>query len=77
LSVCNKDNRKRQGVLRKKGRNSALSDAQGVIAFFGYRKLGISGRELTQLFDISRPALSKAINRGEKIAKEKGIKLLS
>jgi len=32
---------------------------------------------LTQLFGISRPALSKTINRGERIAKGKNIKLLS
>jgi len=63
--------------LRKKGRASDLSGAQGLIAYFGYRALGISGNELTQLFGISRPALSKAINRGESIAKEKAIKLLS
>jgi len=63
--------------LRKKGRESDLSRAQGLIAYFGYRELGISGSELTQLFDISRPALSNAINRGERIAVEKGIKLLN
>jgi DNA-binding MarR family transcriptional regulator len=63
--------------LSKKGRESDLSRAQGLIAYFGYRELGIRGSELTQLFGISRPALSKTINRGERIAKEKNIKLLS
>jgi len=63
--------------LRKKGRESDLSRAQGLIAYFGYHELGIRGSVLTQLFGISRPALSKTINRGERIAKEKNIKLLS
>jgi len=63
--------------LRKKGRENDLSRAQGLIAYFGYHELGIRGSVLTHLFDISRPALSKTINRGERIAKEKNIKLLN
>jgi putative transposase len=63
--------------LKKKGRESDLSRAQGLIAYWGYHELGIPGSELIKLFDISRPALSKTINRGERVAKEKNIKLLS
>jgi len=63
--------------LRRKGRENDLSRAQGLIAYWGYHELGISGVVLTQLFGISRPALSKTINRGGRIAKERNIKLLS
>ena len=62
--------------LKKKGRESDLSRAQGLIAYWGYHELGIRGSALSRLFDISRPALSKTINRGERIAKEKSIKLI-
>jgi hypothetical protein len=48
-----------------------------LIAFWGYDELGINGKKLSQLLEISRPAVSKAINRGEKIVKENNLKLLS
>ena len=63
--------------LRKKGRGNNLSNAKGLIAFWGYNELGISGSELSQLLGISRPAISKTIDRGEEIVKEKRLKLLS
>jgi len=63
--------------LRKKGRGNDLSNAKGLIAFWGYNELGINGNELSQLLGISRPAISKTIDRGEKIVKEKRLKLLS
>ena len=62
--------------LRKKGRGNDLSNAKGLIAFWGYNELGINGNKLSQLLGVSRPAISKTINRGGKIVKEKNLKLL-
>jgi hypothetical protein len=38
---------------------------------------GIFWKELARYFGISRPSVSQAIKRGEKIAKEDNVKLLS
>jgi len=59
------------------GRETALSHAKGLIAYWGYHELGIAGTELTQALGMSRTALSKAIARGEEHAKVAGAKLLS
>lgn len=63
--------------LRKKGRENDVSNAKGLIAYWGYNELGIDGNKLSQLFRISRPAISKNIDRGERIVREKNIKLIS
>jgi len=63
--------------LRRKGRANNLSMAKGLICYWGYHDLGIPGKELVELLGISRPAVSKAIQRGERIAKEQKLKLLN
>jgi DNA-binding MarR family transcriptional regulator len=71
--------------MYKKGRANGLSSANGLICYLGYYQLGINGKELARYFGkelaryfgISRPSVSQAIKRGEKIAKENDVKLLS
>ena len=66
-----------QRDLRKKGRGNSISMAKGLICFWGYHKLGINGNELARFLNISRPAVSQAIQRGEKHAKQNNLNLLS
>ena len=61
----------------KKGRNNNLSHARGLICYFGCRRLGLTGKELAGYFNISRPSVSQAIQRGERYAKENKVKLLN
>ena len=63
--------------LQKKGRANNLSMAKGVICYLGYYQLGINGAELARFFKISRPSVSKAIQRGEKFMKNSDLKVLS
>lgn len=63
--------------IRKKGRANNLSYAKGLICYFGYCQLGLTGKELAGYFNISRPSVSQAIQRGERFAKENKIKLLN
>ena len=63
--------------LSKKGRANTLSTAKGLICYWGYHDLGIPGKELVKFFGISRPAVTKAIQQGERIATEQKIKLLN
>lgn len=63
--------------LQKKGRANAISTAKSLICYWGREMLGISGAELAQYFGISRPAVSKAVRKGEQIAKVGNLKLLN
>jgi hypothetical protein len=63
--------------LRKKGRANKLSMAKGLICYWGYHTLGIRGKELVKFFGISRPAVTMAIQRGERIVKEQKLQLLN
>ncbi|MCF6290315.1 MAG: transposase [Desulfobacterales bacterium] len=63
--------------LQKKGRANNISMAKGVICYLGYYELGINGAELARFFNISRPSVSKAIQRGDKFIKNNDLKVLS
>ncbi|MFH7321131.1 transposase [Desulfurivibrio sp. D14AmB] len=63
--------------LRKKGRANDISHAKGLICYLGYSRLGISGTELAGYFAMSRPSVSQAIQRGERVAREKAVNLLN
>ena len=56
--------------IKRESRRSKLSQARGLIAYWGNKELGISGAELAKYFEITRSSISSAINRGRKIACE-------
>jgi len=62
--------------LTKKGRENNISTAKGLICYWGHNDLGISGAELARSLRISRPAVSKNIGVGEKVIKNKKLKLI-
>ena len=67
-------------AIGKKERTRPLSEARGLIAYWGYHELGIGGPELAKILGISRPALSKAIKRGgdhRDHMRDEGLKLIS
>ncbi|HUN53869.1 MAG TPA: transposase [Smithella sp.] len=49
--------------------------ARSVFCYWASRELGISYAELARRLDISMPAVSYSVDRGEKIVKEQGYKL--
>lgn len=63
--------------LQRKGRSNAVSEAKAVICYLASHKLRITGSQLAQFFNISRPAISKAIVRGEKDGRQFALKLLN
>ncbi|MEW5950192.1 MAG: transposase [Thermodesulfobacteriota bacterium] len=65
------------GDIRKKGRANNLSYAKGLICYLGHSRLGLTGMELARYFNISRPSVSQAIQRGERFAKKNEAKLLN
>ena len=56
--------------IKQESRRSKLSQARGLLAYWGNKELGISGVELAQYFRITRSSVSSAIKRGNKIAHE-------
>ena len=63
--------------ILKKGRKNNLSIAKSLFSFWGSRDLGISQKKLAEYLQISGPALSHNVSRGELFSKEMGIKLLN
>jgi hypothetical protein len=59
------------------GRANLISHAKSLICFLGYSRLGISGADLARYFHISRPSVSRSIQRGEVLYKMNEIKLLN
>lgn len=51
--------------IRKKGRTNSLSYAKGLICYLGHSRLGLNGKELARYFNIRRPSVFQAIQRGE------------
>ena len=67
----------REEEIIKRGHNNTISAARALVAYWGYRELGISGTEIANYFCITRPSVSTAIKRGEYIAKQKGVYLIN
>src|SRR3989339_1868284 len=67
----------RKEEIIKRGHNNTISAARALVAYWGYRELGISGTEIANYFCITRPSVSTAIKRGEYIAKQKGVYLIN
>ena len=59
------------------GRYSRIVKARSLLCYWAVRELGISMALLSKKLNISIPAVSKSVVRGEKIAKEMNYKLVS
>lgn len=53
-----------------KGRKPAIVKARSLLCFWAVRELGYPATELAQALHLTQPAVSIAVRRGEKIAKE-------
>jgi hypothetical protein len=61
--------------LRRKGRMNAVTDAKGLIVYWGKQALGMNGAEIGELMGTSRQAVSVLFQKGEKLANDKSLKL--
>jgi len=59
--------------IGRRSRNSNLSQARGVICYLGARTLKLSGRSIAARLQMSAPAVTKAIQRGQVCCRERGI----
>jgi plasmid maintenance system antidote protein VapI len=46
------------------------------MAFWGYLEVGLSGAEIARFLEMARPSLNRLIKLGEKVANDRGLKLL-
>ena len=62
--------------LYGQGRQKTLVEARSLFCFWAVRELGVPQKALAERFSLTEPAISYAVRRGQRIAREKGYKLL-
>ena len=62
--------------LYARGRQKTLAEARSLFCFWAVRELGMPQTALAERFSLTAPAISYAVRRGQRIALEKGHKLL-
>jgi hypothetical protein len=63
--------------IRKRGRMNAVSEARSIIIFWGQKELCMTGSELAKHLGISRPSVTEAYARGEKLVRERDYNLIT
>ncbi|MFH2043838.1 MAG: transposase, partial [Pseudomonadota bacterium] len=63
-------------IVIRPGRYPETVEARSVLCYWAARELGLSTVELSKKLGISQPTASQSIKRGEKIIKEKGLKII-
>jgi len=62
--------------LSTPGRQKRRAEARSLLLYWGVRELGLSGTMLARRFGMSQPGVVYAVKRGERIAEEKGYRLI-
>ena len=65
-----------QDIVTRPGRYPDTVEARSVLCYWATRELGISTLELSKRLGISQPTASQSAKRGEKIVKEKQLKVM-
>jgi putative transposase len=63
--------------LYGKGRQRRLVEARSLYCFWAARELGIPQKALALRFSVTEPAISYAVTRGQRIARERGFSLIT
>ncbi len=59
--------------VKKRARETKASQARSLLAFWGYKELGLKGKVLSQYLGIAQSSLSESIARGEVVAHGKSL----
>ena len=65
-----------QDIVPRPVRYPNTVEARSVLCYWAARELGISTLELSKRLGISQPTASQSVKRGEKIVKEKQLKVM-
>jgi REP element-mobilizing transposase RayT len=63
--------------VKKRSKNSVVSEARALICYWGVEELGVSGSRIGGFLNMTKQAVSKNVERGAKVAKSIGVKLTS
>lgn len=61
--------------LYLRGRQKTRAEARSLLFYWAVRELGMSGTLLARRLEMSQPGVVYAVNKGEKIAKERNYRL--
>jgi hypothetical protein len=64
-------------VIYSKGRRKSQVAARSLLCYWAVRELGLTATELAKRFGLTQPAVSYAVIRSERIAKEGNYRLVS
>jgi putative transposase len=62
--------------LYEKGRQTIQAEARSVFCYWAVRELGVAGAQVAKRLQMSQPGVAYAVRRGERIVKEKAIKMI-
>jgi len=71
-SVCGVEH----NIVTRPGRYPETVEARSVLCYWAVREPGITTLELSKRLAVSQPTASQSVKRGEKIVKEKQLKLM-
>ena len=63
------------GVVTRPGRYPETVEARSVLCYWAVRELGLSTVELAGRLGVSQPTASQSVKRGEKIVRDKNLKV--
>ena len=66
-----------RATIYSRGRRRIQVEARSLLCYWAVRELGHSGTDIAKRLSMTQPAVGYAVNRGERIAKEKNISLVT
>lgn len=64
-----------RGTVRAAGRQPERVRARGLLCYWAVRELGITATALARELGLTQPAVTQSVQRGEKLAAERGWRL--
>ena len=67
----------KKGEVWAPGKYARVVEGRSLFCYWAVRELGVSASELARRMKLSQPAVSMAVQRGERIVQERGLQLFA